>query len=62
MRGDKCKFSHDLATIVQFNSKEKGERAGCRALTQADAQRIIRCGCARVVCTANPGSPGLPLL
>lgn len=46
MRGDKCKFSHDLATIVQFNSKEKGERTGCRALTQADAQRIIRCGCA----------------
>ena len=23
-RGDKCKFSHDLATIVNFNSKEKG--------------------------------------
>jgi hypothetical protein len=23
-RGDKCKFSHDIATIVQFNSKEKG--------------------------------------
>eukprot|EP00201_Polytomella_parva_P021419 CAMPEP_0175040030 /NCGR_PEP_ID=MMETSP0052_2-20121109/997_1 /TAXON_ID=51329 ORGANISM="Polytomella parva, Strain SAG 63-3" /NCGR_SAMPLE_ID=MMETSP0052_2 /ASSEMBLY_ACC=CAM_ASM_000194 /LENGTH=1419 /DNA_ID=CAMNT_0016302117 /DNA_START=59 /DNA_END=4315 /DNA_ORIENTATION=- len=23
-RGDKCKYSHDLATIVQFNSKEKG--------------------------------------
>jgi hypothetical protein len=22
-RGDKCKFSHDLATIVTFNSKEK---------------------------------------
>lgn len=23
-RGDKCKYSHDLATIVHFNSKEKG--------------------------------------
>ena len=23
-RGDKCKHSHDLATIVHFNSKEKG--------------------------------------
>jgi hypothetical protein len=23
-RGDKCKYSHDIATIVQFNSKEKG--------------------------------------
>lgn len=23
-RGDKCKYTHDLATIVQFNSKEKG--------------------------------------
>lgn len=23
-RGDKCKYSHDLATIVTFNSKEKG--------------------------------------
>eukprot|EP01023_Acetabularia_acetabulum_P003232 TRINITY_DN11367_c0_g2_i4.p1 TRINITY_DN11367_c0_g2~~TRINITY_DN11367_c0_g2_i4.p1 ORF type:complete len:365 (+),score=85.71 TRINITY_DN11367_c0_g2_i4:102-1097(+) len=23
-RGDKCKFSHDIATIVQFNSQEQG--------------------------------------
>lgn len=23
-RGDKCKYSHDIATIVHFNSKEKG--------------------------------------
>jgi hypothetical protein len=23
-RADKCKFSHDIATIVNFNSKEKG--------------------------------------
>lgn len=23
-RGDKCKYSHDIATIVDFNSKEKG--------------------------------------
>jgi len=23
-RGDKCKFSHDLATIVKYNSREKG--------------------------------------
>lgn len=23
-RGDKCKYSHDVATIVNFNSKEKG--------------------------------------
>lgn len=23
-RGDKCKYSHDIATIVTFNSKEKG--------------------------------------
>ncbi len=27
LRGDKCKFSHDIATIVQFNSKEKGDLA-----------------------------------
>ena len=26
-RGDKCKYSHDLATIVNFNSKEKGTYA-----------------------------------
>lgn len=38
-RGDKCKFSHDIATIVHFNSKEKGARHGAaqhapgRALT-----------------------------
>jgi len=35
-RGDKCKFTHDISTIVNFNSKEKGgcggvwEGAGCR--------------------------------
>ena len=23
-RGDKCKYSHDIATIVNFNSREKG--------------------------------------
>ncbi|KIY93628.1 putative zinc finger protein [Monoraphidium neglectum] len=23
-RGDKCKYSHDIATIVHFNSREKG--------------------------------------
>ncbi len=30
-RGDKCKYSHDLATIVHVNSREKGEipRAPC---------------------------------
>jgi hypothetical protein len=25
LRGDKCKYSHDLDTIVTFNSKEKGD-------------------------------------
>jgi hypothetical protein len=23
-RGDKCKYSHDISTIIEFNSKEKG--------------------------------------
>lgn len=36
MRGDKCKFSHDLATIVQFNSKEKGAWASAAYLCRSE--------------------------
>lgn len=37
-RGDKCKYTHDLATIVQFNSKEKGSRGEERT---ADARGVL---------------------
>ena len=35
LRGDKCKYSHDLDTIVTFNSKEKGQIGSCAIFAES---------------------------
>lgn len=48
-RGDKCKYSHDLATIVSFNSKEKG---GC-CTGAAACHSMPSCCTAAILCAAG---------